>query len=155
MKALIQRVSSASVQDQTTGEELARIGPGLCLFLGVGQADSSEDAAWLAGKVARLRIFADQQGKMNLSVLDLAGSVLVVSQFTLYADTRRGNRPGFDQAAQPEKARQLYEEFIQQLEKLGVKVARGRFAASMLVELANDGPVTILLKTASEEVNKP
>lgn len=148
MRALIQRVQYAAVTDQDTGKELARIGPGICLFLGVGQDDTSQEAAWLAGKVARLRIFSDQAGKMNLSVQDVAGSVLVISQFTLYADTRRGNRPGFGQAAGPEKARALYEEFVLLLKEMGVPVATGRFAASMQVELANDGPVTIMLETA-------
>ncbi len=147
MRALIQKVTYAAVTDQDTGEELGRIGPGICLFLGVGQADSSADAAWLASKVARLRIFSDTAGKMNLSVQDVGGAVLVVSQFTLYADTRRGNRPGFDQAALPAKAEVLYEEFVSLLEATGLVVATGRFAASMQVELANDGPVTIMLES--------
>lgn len=145
MRALVQRVSSAQV---TIDQELqARIGPGLLVFLGVTHADSAADAEWLAGKVSRLRIFTDDNDKMNLSALDIGGSVLVVSQFTLYGDCRRGNRPGFDQAALPSLAEPLYELFCSLLARLGLEVQTGRFAAHMEVGLVNDGPVTIWLES--------
>jgi len=145
MRALVQRVSSAQV---TIDQELqARIGPGLLVFLGVTHADSFADADWLASKISRLRIFTDDNGKMNRSVLDNSGDVLVVSQFTLYGDCRRGNRPGFDQAALPSHAEPLYEYFCQRLRDLGIMVKTGRFAAHMAVGLVNDGPVTIWLES--------
>jgi D-tyrosyl-tRNA(Tyr) deacylase len=136
-------VSSARVrvEDEVVGE----IGPGLCVLLGVASADSAAVAERLAGKVARLRIFADAQGRFNRSLLDEGGEALAVSQFTLIADTRKGNRPSFTDAAPPEQAEALYEVFCAVLEALGVAVERGVFGARMAVELVNDGPVTIVL----------
>lgn len=145
MRALVQRVSTAQV---TIDQELqARIGPGLLVFLGVTHSDTAADAEWLAGKISRLRIFTDDNDKMNLSAVDIGGSVLVVSQFTLYGDCRRGNRPGFDQAAPPSLAEPLYELFCSLLVSLGLEVQTGRFAAHMEVGLVNDGPVTIWLES--------
>ena len=147
MRALVQRVRQAAVTLIGSQEILSEIGPGLLVFLGVTHADSQQDAAWLAAKVARLRVFEDDQGKMNRSVQEIKGSVLVVSQFTLYGDTRRGNRPGFDQAARPEMAEPLYESFVALLRETGLAVATGRFAADMQVAMTNDGPVTLLLES--------
>jgi len=147
MRALVQRVRQAAVTLTGSQEILSGIGPGLLVFLGVTHTDSQQDAAWLAAKVARLRVFEDDQGKMNRSVQEIKGSVLVVSQFTLYGDTRRGNRPGFDQAARPEMAEPLYESFVALLREAGLAVATGRFAADMQVALTNDGPVTLLLES--------
>ncbi len=143
MRAVVQRVSRARVvvDGQVTGE----IGAGLVVLLGVGRGDTSASAAYLAEKVAGLRIFDDEQGKMNRSLLEIGGAALVVSQFTLYGDVRRGRRPGFDQAAAPAQANQLYEEFVRELGAKGVRVETGVFQARMSVELANEGPVTILL----------
>ena len=143
MRAVLQRVSRArvSVDGKVTGE----IGPGLMILLGVGKQDSSAVAASLAEKSANLRIFEDQQGKMNLSLLDTNGAALVVSQFTLYGDARGQRRPSFISAAPPELAKQLYEEFCEALRRLGITVATGIFQAMMSVELVNEGPVTILL----------
>jgi D-tyrosyl-tRNA(Tyr) deacylase len=143
MRAVLQRVSRArvSVDGKVTGE----IGPGLMILLGVGKQDSSAVAASLAEKTANLRIFEDQQGKMNLSLIDTKGAALVVSQFTLYGDTRGQRRPSFISAAPPELAKQLYEEFCEALRRLGITVAMGIFQAMMSVELVNEGPVTILL----------
>jgi D-tyrosyl-tRNA(Tyr) deacylase len=143
MRAVVQRVSRAriTVNGETTGE----IGPGLLVLLGVGQADTEADATYLAEKVAGLRIFEDDHGKMNRSVQDVGGSVLAVSQFTLYGDVRRGKRPSFDAAAAPEKARQLYEFFVERIRAAGLKCETGRFQEMMKVELVNEGPVTILL----------
>ncbi|NCC75343.1 MAG: D-tyrosyl-tRNA(Tyr) deacylase [Clostridia bacterium] len=152
MRALLQRVRSASVEIE--GERTALIGPGLLVFLGVTHDDGPDDLAWLAGKVSRLRIFEDENGKMNRSVTESGGAVLVVSQFTLYADTRRGNRPGFDQAARPDLANSLYEDFCTTLRALGLMVATGQFAADMLVSLQNDGPVTILLDSAERKASR-
>jgi len=143
MRAVVQRVSRArvSVGGETTGE----IGAGLMILLGVGREDTTAVAAALAEKGANLRIFEDENGKMNLSLLDVKGSALVVSQFTLYGDARGGRRPSFIAAAPPEMAKALYEEFCGALRKLGVHVATGIFQAMMSVELVNEGPVTILL----------
>ena len=146
MKALIQRVSSASVVVE--GNRVAEIKAGLLVLLGVTDADTSKEAAWLASKVVNMRIFNDAEGKMNLSLLDVGGGALVVSQFTLYADARKGNRPSYVQAARPEKAKPLYEAFVAEMEKLlGKPVPTGVFGADMKVSLVNDGPVTILLET--------
>ncbi len=145
MRALIQRVSQAKVTENQ--EVLAQIGSGLLVFLGVTHQDTLKDVAWLAGKISRLRIFSDEAGKMNRSVQDNGGSILVVSQFTLYGDASRGNRPGFSQAALPDQAEPLYEAFCEHLRKLGLPVGTGRFAAEMKVELNNDGPVTIWLES--------
>lgn len=145
MRALIQRVNAAQVTvDQ---EILADIGQGLLVFLGIGIGDTARESAWLAGKVANMRIFNDDQDKMNLSVKEIGGSVLVVSQFTLYGNARRGNRPGFDQAAAPADAEPLYELFCNQLRQQGLAVQTGRFAAAMKVRLVNDGPVTLWLES--------
>lgn len=145
MRALLQRVSEAAVS--VGGEEVARIGPGLLVLLGVAQGDSAEDARYLAGKVAGLRIFEDEAGKMNRSVLEVGGEVLVVSQFTLLADCRKGRRPSFTAAAGPEEAEALYEVFVDELRERSVPVATGVFQAHMHVTLTNDGPVTILLES--------
>lgn len=143
MRAVVQRVSRAkvTVEDQVTGET----GPGLMILLGVGKEDTSAVAASMAEKLANLRIFEDAAGKMNLSLLDVKGSALVVSQFTLYGDARGQRRPSFITAAPPELAKKLYEEFCEAMKKLGVKVGTGIFQAMMSVELVNEGPVTILV----------
>jgi D-tyrosyl-tRNA(Tyr) deacylase len=127
------------------GQEVGAIGPGLVVFLGVGQGDDGTAAAYLAGRVAGLRIFADEEGRMNLSVRDAGGEVLAVSQFTLYGDCRKGRRPSFTAAAAPEPARQLYDQFVVALAAAGIRVATGQFQEHMLVTLENDGPVTMLL----------
>jgi len=146
MRAVLQRVSRAkvTVEGHVTGE----IGPGLLILLGVGRDDTSEIAVSLAEKCANLRIFEDDQGKMNRSLLDVRGGALAVSQFTLYGDARGQRRPSFITAAPPEQAKALYEEFCAALGKLGVNVATGVFQAMMSVELVNEGPVTILLDSA-------
>jgi D-tyrosyl-tRNA(Tyr) deacylase len=150
MRAVIQRVTHASVAIQQ--KIVGQIGSGLLVLLGVEPADSRDDILWLAGKIARLRIFSDQNGAMNLSVQEIAGDLLVVSQFTLFASTRKGNRPSFLGAAPPEQANQLYEEFCQQLEKeIAKPVHRGVFGANMQVDLVNDGPVTIWIDTRKRE----
>jgi len=143
MRAVIQRVSRAkvTVNNSTSGE----IGLGLLVLLGVAHGDTESDATYLAEKIAGLRIFEDEDGKMNRSVQDAGGSVLVVSQFTLYGDVRRGKRPSFDAAAAPEHARRLYEFFVEQTLAAGLGCETGRFQEMMQVELVNDGPVTILL----------
>jgi len=143
MRAVVQRVSRAKVT--VNGELTGEIGLGLLVLLGVGQDDTEADAIYLAEKIAGLRVFEDDQGKMNRSVQDAGGSVLAVSQFTLYGDVRRGKRPSFDAAAPPEKARQLYESFVEQIRARGLRCETGRFQAMMQVELVNEGPVTILL----------
>ncbi|MBR3392188.1 MAG: D-tyrosyl-tRNA(Tyr) deacylase [Firmicutes bacterium] len=148
MRALIQRVSSACVR--VDGAETGRSGPGLLVLFGAGRGDGPQDVAWLVRKTANLRIFEDEAGKLNLSVKDIGGSLLVVSQFTLYADCRRGNRPGFDQAAPPELANSLYEQYVSGLRAEGLPVETGVFQAHMAVELINDGPVTIMLETPAK-----
>jgi len=144
MRAVVQRVKQGRVHVQ--GEKVAQIGHGLVILLGVGPEDTEETARELAEKIATLRIFEDAQGKMNLSVRDVEGEALVVSQFTLYADTRRGRRPSFTGAALPDKARPLVDQFTQSLVDLGVPTQQGIFGAEMLVEIFNDGPVTIWLE---------
>ena len=143
MRAVCQRVSQARVR--VAGEIVAEIGPGLCVLLGVGRGDAGDEAARLAGKVTRLRVFPDAAGRFDRSVLDAGGAALVVSQFTLLADTAKGNRPSFADAAPPDEAEPLYERFCEELEALGVPVGRGVFGAKMELELVNDGPVTIIL----------
>ena len=144
MRAVVQRVSSASVT--VAGSEVGEIGKGLLVFVGATETDTSDDAKALASKLAGLRIFNDPEGKMNLSVTDVAGSVLVVSQFTLYGSTRRGRRPSFTAAARPDVAEPLVEEVVAALAGHGLDVATGRFGAMMDVELVNDGPVTLVLE---------
>ncbi len=143
MRACVQRVTRAhvSVNRQIVGS----IGQGLTVFLGVGQGDDDSDARYLAEKIARLRIFSDEDGKMNRSLLDTGGAVLAISQFTLYGDSRKGRRPSFIAAADPPEGNRLYERFVDDVRSLGVTVATGTFQANMQVELVNDGPVTILL----------
>lgn len=148
MRAVLQRVSEARVR--VNGEIVGEIGRGLLVLLGVGQGDGEADARFLAEKTAGLRIFEDAQGKMNLSVEEVAGAVLVVSQFTLYGDCRQGRRPGFSAAAPPELADALYRQFVAGLRKRGLPVATGIFQAEMAVELVNDGPVTLLLDSRKE-----
>jgi D-tyrosyl-tRNA(Tyr) deacylase len=143
MRAVVQRVSRAQVA--VKGEIAGQIGLGLLVLLGVGREDVEADATYLAAKVCGLRVFEDAQGKMNLNVQDVGGSVLAVSQFTLYGDVRRGKRPSFDGAAPPEKARRLYEFFLEQIRAARLLCETGRFQEMMTVELANEGPVTILL----------
>ena len=145
MRALIQRVSQARVR--VGGEIVGEIGPGLLALLGITHDDSVTKAKWLAEKIASLRVFGDADGKMNLSVEDTAGAVLVVSQFTLYGDARKGRRPSFIQAAGPDVAIPLYEAFINALKALGIPTATGQFGAMMQVELVNDGPVTLMVET--------
>jgi D-aminoacyl-tRNA deacylase len=147
VRALIQRVTRAAVR--VDGETVGEIDHGLLVLVAAGTGDGEQEAVWTAGKVARLRVFADQEGRMNRSVIDVAGSALVVSQFTLFADTARGNRPGFTGAAEPELGRALVDRFGGELTALGVPIARGQFGAHMDVELVNSGPVTIWLDSAS------
>lgn len=145
MRAVVQRVSSASVA--IDGVECGSIGAGLLILLGVAAGDTPEDGAWLASKIARLRLFPDEEGQMNRAVGEIDGRVLVVSQFTLMASTRKGNRPSFNDAAPPSAAEPLYESFLSQIETAlnGRSPARGRFGAMMQVSLVNDGPVTLII----------
>lgn len=145
MRAVIQRVSNASVT--VDGKVAGAIGPGLLVLLGVGRNDTEQDAEALAQKIIELRVFQDDAGKMNLSLRDTGGSLLVVSQFTLYGDTRKGRRPSFDLAAPPEQARRLYEHFVEAARRQGVHVETGVFQAMMSVSLVNEGPVTFLVET--------
>lgn len=144
MRALVQRVRRGKVTSE--GATLAEIGPGMVVLLGVGDGDSEEQADWLASKCANLRIFADDQGKMNRSLLESGGEAIVVSQFTLYGDISKGRRPSFVHAAPPERAEPLVEHFAQRLATEGVSTQSGSFGADMLVEIDNDGPVTIFLE---------
>ncbi len=146
MRAVIQRVSRAGVA--VDGREVGAIGRGFLVLVGVTHSDTRAEADWLARKIAGLRLFEDEAGKMNLSLADVGGAVLVVSQFTLYADARRGRRPGFTDAARPEQAEPLIAYLVEQLRKEGVPVATGQFQAHMEVALVNDGPVTLWLDTA-------
>lgn len=148
MRAVIQRVSQASVV--VAAQTVGAIDQGLMVLLGVAQGDSAKDAAYLADKTAGLRIFEDDAGKMNQSVEDIAGSILVVSQFTLLADCRKGRRPGFTEAAPPELADALYEDYVDTLRSRGITVATGVFRADMQVALINDGPVTIMLDSRKQ-----
>jgi D-tyrosyl-tRNA(Tyr) deacylase len=143
MRAVVQRVKSAEVR---VGEEVVgRVGRGFVVLLGVGKSDTEAAAETLAEKIANLRVFDDDQGKMNRSMVDISGQVLCVSQFTLYGDCRKGRRPSYDQAAAPDQALPLYESFVKSLRQLGILTETGRFRAMMEVELINDGPVTLLL----------
>ncbi len=150
MRAVVQRVLEAAVA--IDGVETARIGHGFLVLLGVAQGDTTEEAEWLAAKIARMRIFADEESAMNRSVVDAGGEALVVSQFTLQASTRRGNRPSFTAAARPEESMPLYETFVERLgTEIGRKVPTGRFGADMQVSLVNDGPVTIVIDSRLKE----
>lgn len=144
MKVLLQRVKQASVNVDNLA--VGKINKGLLLFVGVEKQDSEGQADFLANKIKNLRIFEDEQGKMNLSIEDVGGEFLVISQFTLVGDTSRGNRPGFDKAARPEEAKRLYEYFVSVLKKMGFGVETGIFQADMQVELINDGPVTFMIE---------
>jgi len=146
MKAVIQRAAQASVTLKETGER-REIGPGLATLLGVAPGDTGTDAEWLAEKLVGLRVFEDEGGKMNLSLLETGGAMLVISQFTLFGDARKGRRPSFTGAASPEVAEPLYKAFAQAVQALGVEVKTGEFGAEMLVEVANDGPVTLIVET--------
>ena len=148
MKAVVQRVSEARVR--VGADVVGEIEHGLCVLLGVARGDGSPEAERLAGKIARLRVFSDDEGRFDRSVLDANGRVLAVSQFTLIADTQKGNRPSFGEAAPPEDAEPLYERFCEALAGQGVQVARGVFGARMRVELVNDGPVTIVLDVGTD-----
>jgi len=145
VKALLQRVTGASVS--VASEVVGRIGQGLVIFVGVADGDTEKDAQYLAQKAVSLRIFSDEAGKFNLSALDIKGELLVVSQFTLLADTKKGRRPSFIEAAPPAQAEELFERFVEQTRATGLKVETGRFQQYMQVEIHNDGPVTILLNS--------
>ena len=147
MKALVQRVASASVS--VDGNTVGHINRGLLVFLGVSREDSEEEARYLANKIANLRIFPSEEGEFDLSALEIAGEVLVVSQFTLLADSRKGRRPSFTQAAPPDRAKELYEFFVEQVRSADLKVETGVFRQHMLVEIHNDGPVTLWLESIS------
>jgi len=150
MRAVIQRVSQAAVT--IAGEVRGAIGPGLLVLLGIEEADRPDDVEWLCGKIVRLRIFSDADGQMNRSVQEIQGGILVISQFTLHASTRKGNRPSFIRAARPETARPLYEAFVRRVEAdLGQPIATGEFGALMQVSLINDGPVTIWIDTRQKD----
>lgn len=152
MRAVVQRVTYAKVEVE--GAVTGEIAGGVLVLLGVGRGDTEEDADYLAAKVTQLRIFADDAGKMNRSLLDTGGSLLAVSQFTLYGDTRKGRRPSFDYAAAPESARTLYERFCEAVRTAGVPVATGVFQADMQVSLTNDGPVTFIVESVKAESNR-
>lgn len=145
MRAVVQRVSSASVS--VDNKRVAATGQGLLVLLAVNNLDTSSEAQWLAGKISRLRIFSDDEGRMNNSVVDIEGEILVVSQFTIYGNCRKGNRPSFSESAAPEIAEPLYKEFSNLLREQGIKVDTGIFGAHMKVELCNDGPVTLVIDT--------
>ena len=150
MRVVVQRVSPASVT--IGGRVTGQIERGLLIFVGIEAADTVTDGEWLAGKVVKLRIFPDESGQPNLSVIDVAGGILLISQFTLHASTNKGNRPSFNQAARPEHAKPLYEKFVAQLSTaLGQSVATGEFGAEMQVALVNDGPLTLIIDSKSRE----
>ena len=148
MKALIQRVTSASVS--VNNNIVGQIERGLVVFLGIARDDSEEDACYLANKIANLRIFANEAGEFDLSALETKGEILIVSQFTLLADSRKGRRPSFTEAAPPDKAKKLYEFFVDQVRSAGLSVETGTFQEYMLVEIHNDGPVTLLVESKSK-----
>jgi D-tyrosyl-tRNA(Tyr) deacylase len=145
MRAVVQRVSSATVSVE--GDRICEAGRGLLVLLGVANEDRPEDADWLADKVADLRIFEDEAGKLNASVKEIGGEVVVVSQFTLYGDTRKGRRPSFSDAAPPERGATLYRRFVERIQSHGLAVGEGRFGAHMMVALVNDGPVTLIVES--------
>jgi D-tyrosyl-tRNA(Tyr) deacylase len=146
MRVMLQRVRNASVEIDS--EIISSIKIGLLLFLGIERGDGDKDIDYLVKKVSRLRIFEDEKGKLNLSIMDIKGEILIVSQFTLLADCRKGNRPSFDRAERPERAKELYERFIQGIKNLGIPAKSGIFGASMKIHLINDGPVTIMIDSA-------
>lgn len=148
MRAVVQRVARSRVL--VDGRVVGEIGRGICVFLGVGNKDSERDAEWLVDKIVNLRIFEDGAGKLNLSLLETGGGILIVSQFTLYGDCRKGRRPSFTDAASPEDGRRLYEYFVEQVRLCRIEAACGVFQAHMLVEIENDGPVTLMLDTQKE-----
>ena len=149
MRVVIQRVTEAAV---SINEEISgKINKGLLILVGIGQDDHTEDIKWLTQKITNLRIFSDDEGKMNLSILDIKGEILLVSQFTLYASTKKGNRPSFIQSAPPTIAIPLYEQFIQSLKETGIAIQTGQFGADMKVSLTNDGPVTIIIDSKNKE----
>ncbi|MCX5718202.1 MAG: D-aminoacyl-tRNA deacylase [Nitrospirae bacterium] len=149
MKALIQRVSKASVE--IDGRTISAIERGILIFLGIEKGDTTRELEYLVKKISPLRIFEDSKGKMNLSVQDINGEALIVSQFTLAADCRKGSRPSFDNAEEPARAKEMYLRFIEELKRTGIKTASGDFAAYMQVHITNDGPVTIMLETRKTE----
>ena len=149
MRAVVQRVSSAPVDSE--GVRTGAIGAGFCVLLGVTHTDTEADAKWLAEKIAGLRVFEDGEGKLNRSLLDVGGEMLVVSQFTLYGDCRRGKRPSFSEAARPELANGLYEKFVEYVKQTGVPVQTGVFQTMMAVSLVNDGPVTLIIDTPEKK----
>ncbi len=151
MKLVLQRVSEAEVS--VDGETVGRIGGGIVVFLGIGKGDTGADAAKMAEKTAQLRIFEDGNGKMNRSLLDTGGQALVISQFTLYGDCRKGRRPGFERAASPEAAEPLYERYVQRLRELGISAQTGRFRKEMRVSLSNEGPVTLICESEPQLAN--
>lgn len=148
MRAVVQRVSRASVS--VDGETIGKIGPGLMVLLGVGLEDSEKDVDYLVDKIVNLRIFQDEHGKMNISLLGIGGEMLVVSQFTLYGDCRKGKRPSYDKAARPETAEAMYEKFNQRCRDYGIKVETGKFQAMMKLDIVNEGPVTLILDSKRE-----
>ena len=150
MRALVQRVTEASVS--VDGEVLGQIGPGLIVLVGIARADGDRHIEYIVSKTVNLRIFEDDEGRFNLSALDIGADLLVISQFTLYADTRRGRRPGFTEAAPPDTASDLFETTLARFEESGLRVETGRFQAHMHVEIHNDGPVTIMLDTADRDL---
>lgn len=143
MRAVLQRVRSARVT--VDGEETGAIGPGLLVFLGAGEGDTDDDLVYVLEKTVNLRIFADDEGRMNHSLLDIGGELLVVSQFTLFGDTRKGRRPSFVKALEPVQAEAMYDDFVARARQMGLRVGTGRFGAMMDVELVNDGPITMLI----------
>jgi D-tyrosyl-tRNA(Tyr) deacylase len=149
MRVVIQRVSEASVTINDAIE--GKINTGFMILLGIGHEDSNEDIEWLTQKITNLRVFSDEEGKMNLSILDIKGEILLISQFTLFASTKKGNRPSFIQSAKPEIAIPLYEKFIESLKDFGISVSTGIFGADMKVSLTNDGPVTIIIDSKNKE----
>lgn len=148
MRAVVQRVYRARVE--VGGEAVGEIGPGMVVFLGVGREDTEQDSEYMAAKISGLRIFEDQDGLMNVSILESGGRVLSISQFTLYGDCRKGRRPGFSAAAPPQEAVKLYEDFCERLESHGLVVARGQFRENMRILVDNDGPVTLLLDSKKQ-----
>ena len=149
MRVVIQRVSEASVTINDAIE--GKINTGFMILLGIGHEDTNEDIEWLTKKISNLRVFSDEEGKMNLTILDIKGEILLISQFTLFASTKKGNRPSFIQSAKPEIAIPLYEKFIESLKGFGISVSTGIFGADMKVSLTNDGPVTIIIDSKNKE----